>query len=149
MQRPLLPAAIAWVHPGERFRRLRDLEDGWPGLLQMVRGRRRRIVPFSLLLWLAHFFQIWLFTIALGVPVPFTVCASLSALALMVGLVPITIAGLGTRDVALVVLLAGYMPRESAAAMGILIATRALVPALLGIPLMWRYVSSVTRGARD
>ena len=143
----LLPAALAWLHSGERFRRLRDLENGWPGLLRLVRGRRRRIIPLSLLLWLAHLFQIWLFTIALGVPIPFTVCASLSALALMAGLVPITVAGIGTRDVALVVLMAGYMPRESAAAMGILMTTRAFIPALLGISFLWPYISSVTRGA--
>ena len=31
--------------------------------------------------------------------------------------------------------------REAAAAMGILIATRSFVPALLGIPLVWPYVS--------
>lgn len=144
----IVPAAIAWLPLNGRLTKLRDLADGWPGLLQLVRGRRRKVIPFSLLLWLTHLFQIWLFTIALGVPVAFTVCASLSAVALMAGLVPITIAGLGTRDVALVVLLARYMAPESAAAMGILIATRALVPALLGVPLMWPYLSAALRGTQ-
>lgn len=140
----LLTAVFARLRSG-RFAKAGELAEGWPGLLRLVRGRRRLIVAFSLALWLAHLFQIWLFTVALGVPVPFLVCTSLSAVALMAGLVPITVAGLGTRDVALVVLLANYMAPEAAAAMGILIATRGLVPALLGIPLMWPYVSKAVR----
>jgi len=138
----MLPRVLARIRL-DRFSKVRELADGWAGLLQLVRGRRRQIVPFSLLLWFAHLCQIWLFTIALGQPVPFTDCASLSAVALMAGLVPFTIAGLGARDLALVVLLAQYMTREAAAAMGLLIATRSLVPAVLGIPLVWPYISTV------
>jgi uncharacterized membrane protein YbhN (UPF0104 family) len=106
-------------------------------------------VPFSLLLWLTHLFQIWLFTVALSLHVPFTVCASLSAIALMAGQLPLTVAGLGTRDVALVVLLAPYMAPESAAAMGVLISTRNFIPPLIGVPFMrptWRRLSK-TRAA--
>ena len=61
---------------------------------------------FSLFLWLVHLTQIWMFTVALSVRMPFMVCASLSAVALMAGQLPFTFAGLGARDVALVVLLA-------------------------------------------
>ena len=79
---------------------------------------------------------------------PFTVCASLSAIALMAGQLPFTFAGLGTRDVALVVLLARYMAPESAAAMGVLIATRNLLPPLIGMPMMRPYLASVVDEAR-
>jgi len=146
----MLPRVLAWIRL-DRFSRVRDLAQGWAGLLQLVRGRRRRIIPFSLLLWFAHLCQIWLFTIALGQPIPFTDCASLSAVALMAGLVPFTIAGLGARDLALVVLLAQYMTREAAAAMGLLIATRSLVPAILGIPLVWPYIATAmaAKAARE
>ena len=61
---------------------------------------------------------------ALSVPVPTTVFVSLVAVALMAGQLPFTIAGLGARDVALVVLLSPYMAPESAAALGVLVATR-------------------------
>ena len=79
--------------------------------------------------------------------VPFTVCASLSAIALMAGQLPLTFAGLGARDVALVVLLS-YMAPESAAAMGVLISTRGLLPPLIGIPLMRPYLASAVEEAR-
>ncbi len=131
-------------HP--RLKRLRDLAGGWPGLLRTLRGRKRFIVAFSVLLWLTHLFQIWMFTVALAVAVPFTVCASLAALALMAGQLPLTFAGIGTRDIALVVLLMGYMAPESAAALGVLISTRNFLPPLIGAPLMWPYLSAAMEG---
>ena len=147
-------AAAVWralmtrLIPDGKLRKLRQLAVGWPDLLEVLRNRRQWIVPFSLLLWLTHLFQIWLFTVALSLNVPFAVCASLSAIALMAGQLPLTVAGLGTRDVALVVLLAPYMAPESAAAMGVLISTRNFLPPLIGIPLMRPYLASVVEDAR-
>src|SRR5262249_42513737 len=97
------------------LRRVRDLAAGWPALLQLLHGRRRWIVPYSLALWLAHLFQIWMFTVALSAHVPWTACVSASAVALMAGQLPFTFVGLGSTDVTLVLLLARYMPPESAA----------------------------------
>ena len=105
-------------------------------------------MPYSLALWFTHLVQIWLFTLALSVRVPFTVSASLSAVALMAGQIPLTFAGLGARDVVLVVLLARYMTPESAAAMGVLISTRNLLPPLMGLPIMRHYVSTAVEDAR-
>ncbi len=134
--------------PGRRLKKLHDLAEGWPGLLRVLGGRRRWIVSYSLALWLMHLFQIWLFTVALRVDVPFTVSASLSAVALIAGQIPLTFAGLGARDVVLVVLLARYMSSELAAAMGVLISTRNLLPPLLGLPIMRPYLSSAVDDAR-
>jgi uncharacterized protein (TIRG00374 family) len=139
---------MARAFPHRRLKRLRKVAQGWPDLLLMLRGRRRWIVAYSLFLWLVHLVQIWLFTVTLAVDVPFTVCASLSAVALMAGQLPFTVAGLGTRDVALVLLLARYMAPESAAAMGVLISTRSLLPPLFGLPFMWPYLSSAVGDAR-
>ena len=144
----LLRTMVARVFPHRKLRKVRELAEGWPDLLRVLRGRRGWVVLFSLFLWLVHLIQIWMFTVALSVPVPFTACASLSAIALMAGQVPFTLAGLGTRDVALVVLLAGYMAPEEAAAMGILIATRNLLPPLGALPFIRSYLSAVVDEAR-
>ena len=141
-------ALMARAFPHRRLKRVRRLAQGWPDLLHALRGRRRWIVSYSLFLWLVHLVQIWLFTVTLAVPVPFTVCASLTAVALMAGQLPFTVAGIGTRDVALVLLLSRYMAPESAAAMGVLVSTRSLLPPLLGLPLMWPYLSSAVGDAR-
>lgn len=144
----LVPLIVARVLPHPRLRQLREVASGWLRLLQVLRGRRRWIVLYSLILWLTHLFQLWLFTVALSLHIPFTVSASLSAVALMVGQLPFTFAGLGARDVALVVLLASYTTPEMAAATGVLISTRGLLPPLLGLPIMRPYVSSAIEDAR-
>jgi len=141
-------AIVTRVRPRGRLGALLTLAEGWPDLLLLLRRRRRWIVLISLGLWLAHLFQIWLFTVALSTQVPFFVCASLSAVALMAGQMPFTLAGLGARDVALVLLMSPYMPSESAAALGILIVTRGLIPALIGMPFTWPYLSSVLGDVR-
>ena len=134
--------------PRGRLRKVRQLADGWPALLRSLGGRRRWIMSYSLVLWFTHLVQLWLFTRALSVPVPFAVAASLSAVALMAGQVPFTVAGLGARDVVLVVLLARYTTAESAAAMGVLISTRGLLPPLMGLPIMRHYLSTAVEDAR-
>ncbi len=134
--------------PHRKLRKVRDLAQGWPDLLRLLRGRRGGIALFSLFLWLVHLTQIWMFTVALSVNMPFMVCASLSAFALMAGQVPLTFAGLGARDVALVVLLAGYMAPEEAAALGILISTRNLLPPLAALPIMRPYLATLVQEAR-
>jgi uncharacterized protein (TIRG00374 family) len=134
--------------PSKVPRKLVDLVSGWPELLVALRGRRTQVLLFSLVLWLAHLCQIWLFTVTLSADVPFTVSASLSAVALMAGQLPLTLAGIGARDVALVLLLARYMPAESAAAMGILIATRNVLPPVFGVPFIGPYMSSILDEAR-
>ena len=131
-----------------KLRKLRELAEGWPDLLHHLRGRRRMVILFSMFLWLVHLTQIWMFTLALSTRVPFLVCLSLSAIVLIAGQMPLTIAGLGARDVALVVLLADYMAPEVAAAMGILIATRGLLPPLAAIPIMRPYLEAVATEAR-
>ncbi len=144
----VLRVLIAKAFPHRKLRRLRNLAEGWPDLLRRLRGRRISVAVFSVFLWLVHVVQMWMFTLALSVSIPFTVCASLSALGLMAGQLPFTIGGLGARDLALVVLLSGYMTPEAAAAMAILISTRSLLPPLAALPIMRPYLSAAVDEAR-
>jgi uncharacterized protein (TIRG00374 family) len=137
----LLPGTGVW-------RKLRTFADGWPDLLAILQGRRRWLLLFSLVLWMAHLFQIWLFTVALSAPVPFAACLTLAATALVAGQLPLTLAGIGARDVALVVVMSRYMRPETAAALGVLMATRSVLPPLLGLPVMRPYLASVVDEAR-
>jgi len=136
---------VAGVLAG-RWRRVRSLADGWPALFQALGSRRGSVILLSLLLWLVHVIQIWMFTVTLSIQIPFTVCVSLTAVALMIGQLPFSFAGLGARDVALVVLMRGYVRPESAAALGLLIATRNLLPPLAALAIVRPYV---TRLASD
>lgn len=133
---------------GGAFGTIRRLAEGWPDLLAALDGRRARVLTVSIALWGAHLLQIWLFTVALSLHVPLAVCASVSALVLMAGQAPLTVAGIGTRDAALVILLARYVTAEQAAAVGVLMLTRNVLPPLAGLPMIRPYVHAVLAEAR-
>jgi uncharacterized membrane protein YbhN (UPF0104 family) len=141
-------ALVALALPRARLQRVRDLAEAWPTLLQALGERRLWIVPLSLVLWLAHLWQIWLFAVALHIVIPFAVTAPVAAVALMAGQLPLTVSGIGTRDVALVVLLSRYVRPESAAALGLLVTTRNLLPPLVGIPMIGPYLTAIADETR-
>jgi glycosyltransferase 2 family protein len=141
-----LSSRIHRLVSGARWSKVRAIADGWPALLVSLRGRRLWLAAFSTGLWLLQLTQIWLFTVTLHASIPFAVCASLSAIALMVAQLPISLAGLGARDIALVLLLSPYMRPEEAAAVGILTASRNLLPPLAALPFLPRHLGIVARG---
>ena len=121
----------------------------WSDMVGTLRARPAGlalVVALTALLWAGHLAQIALMVAALGgtgdaafwgavlIRVPVVIVA---------GLVPLTFAGVGTRDAAIVTLCAPLLGAESAAALGILFWLRYLVPGLIGLPLMPRYANTV------
>ena len=130
-----------YLLPKQRLTRLHKVAAGWPDLHAAIRGRRARVLILSIGLWVGHMAQMWLFTFAVSTSLPFTTSMSLFALALLAGQLPLTFAGFGARDVALVVLLSGHMPAAAAAAVGLLSATRGFVPSLAAVPIVRPYLA--------
>ena len=64
-------------------------------------------------------------------------------LSLLVGLLPVTFAGIGTRDAAIIVLYQPYFSTEVGAALGLLCTMRYVIPALVGLPYLERYLAGV------
>lgn len=139
----LLFGAIQRLLSGPRFAKVRAMSLGWPDLHRGLQGRRAVILLFSVFIWAVQLTQFWMFAMALARPVPFTVIFSLCSLAMFAGLVPFTFAGIGARDVALVVLLSPYMTPEGAAALGILAMSRSILPSLAALPIMQPYLAGM------
>ena len=133
----LIHALLPW----RNLERLRRLAEGWPDLHRAIRGRRRWIALVSMALWLANMTQLWMLTVALSAPVPFTEGLAIFAFAVIAGQLPLTFAGLGARDVALVVLLSQYMSAETAAAVGLLNALAGFIPVMVAGPLLRPYLA--------
>jgi uncharacterized membrane protein YbhN (UPF0104 family) len=108
-------------------------------------GRGPVIVLASLALWLLHLVQIWLLARSLAPRMPLLPTVALVPLAIVAGLLPLTVAGVGTRDAALVAVLAGYLPATTAAALGVLTTLRYVLPALFGLPFLGDYASRRSR----
>jgi uncharacterized protein (TIRG00374 family) len=108
-------------------------------------GKRRlaEMIGVSVGLWFLHLIQIWLFALALGGEVPMLSNLALAPLAILAGLVPLTFAGVGTRDAALILLYSPYLDAASGAMLGLLCTLRYLLPGLLGLPYLHRYFSQM------
>lgn len=130
-----LAGAASRLAPG----RLRETIEAWRSVQQKLAGERAAafsIAALSLGAWLLHLAQIWMFARALNAAPPFLTTLALAALALLAGLVPVTLAGIGTRDAALIYLFRDYLTREGGAALGLLCTLRYLMPALAGLPFL-------------
>ncbi|MFW5641752.1 MAG: lysylphosphatidylglycerol synthase transmembrane domain-containing protein [Roseicyclus sp.] len=144
--RPGLLAALFRPVP-----KVHSLTAQWAERLSAIRA-----VPFGLailfgitaLIWSGHLLQIVLMTRALGVTCSATCWVEIVGLlpvAIVAGLLPLTFAGVGVRDAALVVLLAPLIGAAEAAALGVLFWLRYLVPGALGAPLLPRFLRDLRR----
>jgi uncharacterized protein (TIRG00374 family) len=103
------------------------------------RARASWLILLSLAIWAGHLAQFWLFARAIGGGVPFVDNMAFATLAILVGLLPITIAGIGTRDAAIVLLYGAWLRPGQAAVLGVLATSRYLIPALAGLPFIRDY----------
>ncbi|MCU0526530.1 MAG: flippase-like domain-containing protein [Elainella sp. Prado103] len=102
-----------------------------------------RVTATSVFLWFLHLLQIWFFILALNAWTPFLTNLALSPLAILAGLLPLTFAGVGTRDAALIVFYAPYFDAATAAALGVLCTARYLLPAIGGLPFLHQYLTTL------
>jgi uncharacterized protein (TIRG00374 family) len=131
---------------GKKLRaKIEKLADSWREMHAYFWESKRRLLIVagtSLFIWFLHLLQIWMFILALNASAPFIANLALSPLAILAGLLPLTFAGVGTRDAALVFLYAPYFPGATAAALGILCTARYLLPAAGGLPFAGEYLQS-------
>ncbi|HEY8901360.1 MAG TPA: lysylphosphatidylglycerol synthase transmembrane domain-containing protein [Chthoniobacterales bacterium] len=125
--------------PGKMKTKIATMHVSWiemHGYFWQDKAKLAGIAANSLFIWFLHLVQIWMFTIALNQHVPFLANLALSPLAILAGLLPLTFAGVGTRDAALVFFYAPYMPAAAGAALGVLCTLRYVLPALMGLPFL-------------
>ena len=93
-----------------------------------------KIFAISLFYWYVVLFQVHMFFLMFNLKASFVLVVSLVPIALFIGMIPITVSGIGTRDVALIFLFSGHFSSEIMAAIGILCSSRYLVTCLIGLP---------------
>jgi uncharacterized protein (TIRG00374 family) len=131
------------IAPGGLREKLIRLAEAWNEMHSHFWGdpsQLARVAATSLVIWFFHLFQIWLFTRAVRAQVPFVANLALAPLAILAGLLPLTFAGVGTRDAAILALYRSFLTPPAAAAVGLLCTSRYLLPALGGLPFLGRYL---------
>ena len=135
--------------PGKIRQKVSALADAWREMQDLVLKRPAvyaGIGVFSVGLWAVHLLQIWLFAIALQTALPIGEAYGLVPLAILAGLMPLTFAGVGTRDAALAFLLVAYMSGAQAALLGILCTMRYVLPGIMGLPFFTEHLHQIRAG---
>ncbi|WP_019507295.1 lysylphosphatidylglycerol synthase transmembrane domain-containing protein [Pleurocapsa sp. PCC 7319] len=99
----------------------------------------------SVFIWFLHLLQIWLFILALKAFTPFIISLALSPLSILAGLLPLTFAGIGTRDAAIIYFYQNYLSDATGAALGLLCTSRYFIPALIGLPFLGQMLSAAKK----
>lgn len=101
------------------------------------------IIAISVAIWIMHLAQIFVFFLTLNSTVPPFEVAALVPVAIFVGLLPVTIAGIGTRDAAMVFLFAPLDGPARIAGVALLTHLRYIVPGLAGLPFFSSYLTEI------
>ncbi|HEY7491603.1 MAG TPA: lysylphosphatidylglycerol synthase transmembrane domain-containing protein, partial [Candidatus Tectomicrobia bacterium] len=116
--------------------RLATLLESWEAILARWKAHHMRLAGIVLLsvgLWLLHLVQIYLFFVALHSSVAIKTVFAYVPLSIFIGLLPLTIGGMGTRDSALILLFAPYESAVVMAGVGVLCSLRYWMDTLLGL----------------
>jgi len=131
------------IAPKKLGKKLVTLSHSWQEMHDYFWGDRHQLAQISamsIFIWFLHLLQIWFFILALRAWVPFLTNLALSPLAILAGLLPLTFAGVGTRDAALILFYAPYFNAATAAALGVLCTSRYFIPAIAGLPFLGQYL---------
>ncbi len=109
-------------------------------LLRTKGAHPGEIIGYSLAIWALHLLQIYVFFLSLGANVGVSDFFALVPLAIFVGLIPITLAGFGTRDTALVALFP-MVPNAIMLAAAFYVNLRYILPAIAGLPFLHKYIA--------
>ena len=97
-----------------------------------------QIVFFSIMMWILSLIQVSIFFIAVGIDVPFLFVVGGISLAILIGMIPVSLGGMGTRDTAIIVLFSSYAPPDKLLCVGILFSLiRYWIPGIIGLLLVY------------
>jgi len=137
---------VSRIAPKKIQNQLDRLRFSWGEMHDYFWHDRRHLAKIaigSILIWFGHLLQIWLFIFALNAAVPLLDHLALSPLAILAGLMPLTFAGVGTRDAALILFYQPYFNPATGAALGLLCTSRYLMPAIAGLPFFGQYLATL------
>ena len=102
------------------------------------------ILSYSILIWFVSIVQTVMFFYALGINVPLLFTIANIPIAIFIGLVPVTLGGMGTRDAAIIFLFSEYATSSELLGVGILFSVfRYWLISLIGIPFMRKMMKQI------
>jgi hypothetical protein len=136
------------IAPQKITNQLNNMQLSWQEMHDYFWGNKQKLLLItvtSIFIWFLHLLQIWLFIIALKAYAPFIASLALSPLSLLAGLLPLTFAGVGTRDAALIFFYQPFFNQATGAALGLLCTSRYFLPALIGLPFLGQMLATAKK----
>jgi uncharacterized protein (TIRG00374 family) len=100
------------------------------------------VLLYSILIWSFSMAQILVIFYAVGINIPFFPIIAFTPLAILIGQIPITLGGTGTRDAAFILLFSGYGTPNQLLGVGILYSFfRLWLLSLIGIPFLRKNIA--------
>lgn len=96
------------------------------------------VVFLSIFIWLIHLIQIWFFLLSISIGLNFITSSIYNSFSIFFGLIPFTLAGIGTRDLSLIYFYQDVIGYPEAVSLGLLCTLRYIIPAILGIPFIMK-----------
>ncbi|MGL5836206.1 MAG: lysylphosphatidylglycerol synthase transmembrane domain-containing protein [Waterburya sp.] len=128
--------------------KLQKMQEAWREMHDYFWSDKQQlfiITATSVFIWFLHLLQIWLFILALKAIAPFLISLALSPLSILAGLLPLTFAGIGTRDAAIIYFYQDYFNEATGAALGLLCTSRYFIPALIGLPFLGQMLGAAKK----
>ncbi len=118
------------------------LKDAQEYLLELKKDQKTLwlAIAASVFLWSLHLFQFYLVFLAIHAPVAWYHVFCFVPVSILIGMIPITLAGIGSRDAALILLFAPYAPASQMIFIGIFASLRYFIPGICGIPFLHQYM---------
>ena len=91
---------------------------------------------FSILFWAGHILQIYFFILAANIDITYCQALLYIPLVLVISLIPVSIAGFGTREISLLYFFEGITSPENIVLASLMISLRYFIPGFLGISLL-------------
>jgi len=134
---------ISYFSPTRISAPLLSLANSWHAtMVWFWRDRNRAVVSIgiSIAIWCGHLMQFWLLAYSLGAKVPILENMEYASLSILAGLLPFTLAGIGSRDAAIIYFYSAYLTPAQGALLGILATLRYILVALAGLPFLVHFV---------
>lgn len=114
--------------------------------LKVVKIKKVVLLGFySLLSWGMAFIGDYLLFKSLGIEIPFYSVFAIMPIILLIGFIPITISGLGTREAAIIFFFSKYASTEALLSVGILmVLTQIILPVAIGLIFMKKLVKGIS-----
>ena len=120
------------------------LEELCHGFLTLPLGTKAALTALSYVVELSEVFSMWLCCRALGVPVPLWACFVYMPIVMGITLIPVTISGLGTREVAILALFAGFGTDAQLTGAALLFTSvEFILPSLLGCAFVASFLRQI------